>query len=300
MLKKEKKQGMWDKLIYIRQNKAGHSLLRYLKVNIFHIFFEMLITVYSMELVVVLTRFFIIDSNNIPQMFIIAVAPTLFGIIIATIFFGAFAVYYINRFYSYLKKAKSEANNFASFESDYKREVVIVHIIGILLYLFTAVGISCFIIKKYPTFFFEGSHLVFWMTIVGVVFGVMWNVTGIFRDQRILWNMILPGFEVHEIKVISTKNYRYYCENMVGSIISLLSLFSLIVFIFFTINEKLDIRVMTTDYWFLIVYYFSLIALYCKLSFTHLYSHRNKKEPMFPPLSTIIDQFSEAEEINKH
>ena len=299
MQKNKKKPSMRDRLFYFHTNGIYNSLMRYLKVNTFYVFFEMLITAYSLELVAILTKFFISHPENINQLFVIMLVPTLVALPVAACFSGWFVLFCSQRFYYYHKKASDPNESLERIIKEYGKEVVIVHIIAMVLYSVASLGITCYLLMKYPSIFLEQSHLIFWMTLLGSVLGIIWNITGIFRDQRILWNVLVPKLNTIENAIdVASKNYRCFCGNVIGNATSLLVLFSLIVFIFFSINDKLDIKALTTDYWFLIIYYFTLIALYVKHGFGFLYSNKNMKEAMFPTLAAVIGQY--AENLKKH
>ena len=288
-------KGLQTYILEIQKNKLSRHLVRYLKVNTFHVFFEMLITVYSMELVTVLTHFFIRDAGNIKQMFIIMVTPMIITLPVAFIFSGLFAAYYTIRVFKYLQKTLDSGVTITSLLKLYKTEVVIVHIIGILLYIATSYGVSRWLSTSYsPNAFLDNQKFIMWMTVIGGGLGFVWNITGIFRDQRVLWNKCFPElFNSDSIKNIAKMNYILLCWNVVGNVFSLAILFILIAVSFFSINRELEIKSLTTDYWFLIIYYFTLIALYVKQGFVYLYSKKNKKEAMFPPLNVIILQLIE-------
>ena len=278
-----------NKLVSFHNKKIEHSLLRYLKVITFHVFFEMLITAYSMELITILTRFFILDPQNINQLFAIMIVPTIVSILVATVFSVCFTVFFIYRLYQITDICKSSCIN-ATMEK-YRKDVIIVHIIGILFYTIASLGISSYLFCHYPSIFLKNCHLIQWMTIIGAAFGLIWNITGIYRDQRVLWNVLIPQFDTPEAtKKITDKNYTCYFNNLLWNTISLFVVFGVNAFIFLTINDKTDIKALTTDYWFLIMYYFSLIVLYVKYIFVFLYSNINLNEAMFSPLSSIIKQ----------
>ena len=294
-------KGLKTYLLEIQKNKLSHHLVRYLKVNTFHVFFEMLITVYSMELITVLTRFFIRDVGDIKQMFIIMVTPMIFTLSVSFIFSGLFAAYYTKRVYDYIQKTLKSGITITSIMKLYKKEVIIVHIVGILFYIATSYGVSWWLSSIYsPNAFLDSRYFTIWMTVIGGGLGIIWNFTGIFRDQRVLWSRCFPKLSNSEtFKEVATKNYLFLCWNVIGNILSLAILFILIAVSFFSINRELEIKSLTTDYWFLIIYYFTLIALYVKQGFAFLYSKKNKKEAMFTPLKEIILQLSKEDEKEK-
>ena len=289
-----KKESFLEKLSYLKANGLMPIVYRQVKVTSFHITLEMLITVYIMELTAVLTRFFLINSNNIFQVFIVMVAPLIITIPVASVYSAFYAIYYINRLHYYYSHydLKVKTNNISIMFKKYKKEVIIAHTLGTVFYIVGAVSVSVWIGVNYNEHFKSVCSLIICMGTIGGGMGLIWNVTGYFRDQRVLWNKIVDGCNDNILLAVSKLNFKCYLGNIVGNAFSAITIFISLAIIFFNISLTLDIKSLTTDYWFLIIYLFVILGVYIKYVFGFVYSNKNKGQVLYAPLDDILNQYN--------
>jgi len=84
--KKHNKVSLYEKLQFIRQKNCLSLVFRFSKVNVFHITLECLISVYMLELLSVLSKFFLIDPTNISSLFMLIVFPCVTMIPLSVVF----------------------------------------------------------------------------------------------------------------------------------------------------------------------------------------------------------------------
>ncbi len=287
-------KSFFDKLSCLKANGLMKIAYRQVKVTSFHITMEMLITVYLMELTAVLTDFFLIDSNNIFQVFMVMVAPLAITIPVAAIYSAFYALYYINRLYYYYSHYFSETkeHDITKMSKKFKKEIIIAHISGIVFYIAGATLVSAWIGFKYKQHFNDIRSLILWMGIIGGGMGIIWNLTGCFRDQRMLWNKVLKDCNVKNTNLITKTNYKGYIGNIVGNVLSIIAIFVCLTIVLFNISPTLDIRSLTTDYWFLIIYLFVILGVYFKNMFELIYSNKNKGRTLYAPLDDVLEQYN--------
>lgn len=129
--------------------------------------------------------------------------------------------------------------------------------------------------------------------------GTVWNITGIFRNQRIIWYDVLPIFNTFSIRQkVSKSNFDCFVYNAAGNVISLAVLCILAVFIVFNIHPeiaKVDIFArLLTEYSFFVLSFVALVAFYIKTVFKFLYASSNKDVNVFPSLDKILKPCEQA------
>ena len=286
----------YDKVIYLYNNGLFPLVLRFSKVTVFHIFFEMLISVYILELFAVFTNFYIEDPTSISKMLVIVFFPLLIALPLS-ILFGIWIMFHYSSRVQHYHSSKTNNSDTAT-ESDYKSiskkyrwEVIKVHIFGMAFYTLSTFAIPFFLTHNYPSKFINPNGLIVYITGIGSILGAVWNITGIFRNQRLVWSKYLPALQTRTIIEIEKKNNcKYLLLNAVGNIVSLLVLFVLLIVIIFNLHEKLVdervLRSLTTDYGFLVLSFITLVALYIKIGFNYLYA--SETENIYPSLKTIL------------
>ena len=271
-------------------------VIRFAKVTLFHIIFETLISVYILELFAVLTSFFLIDPTALSKTLILVVFPILITLPLSTIYGIWCTVYFAKRVCKYPKEylnADKQKVSFDIISKQYKKEVIIVHFAGIIFYLISTAIISIALINLYPEKFAHPIPLAVSIPALGSALGIIWNVTGINRNQRLMWHELLPEFNQPEItKKVAQNNYRFYMNNIIGNALSLFFLFVILAVIFLNLHPKLMIddilRIITTDYGFLLISFVALVVFYLKIGCSLLYISENNTEKIYPTLESIL------------
>ena len=298
--------GLYVKLSYIRQNGYLPLVLRFTKVNTFHITLECLISVYMLELFASFTRFYLTNPTIMPNLLMLVILPSITMIPLSIIFGIWCALFFIDSVYSYsndiLKQVDTGIPLDTIYDNTYKRyqrDVVLVHSSGLAIYVISTILVPSALIFIYPEQFSHPARFVFHMAIIGFLLGTVWNITGIFRNQRIIWHDVLPIFNTSSIRQkVSQSNFKCFVYNAVGSITSLTVLCILAIIIVFNIHPeivKVDIFArLLTEYSFFVLSFAALVAFYIKTCFNFLYASSNKDVNVFPSLDIILKPCEQA------
>lgn len=285
-------------------NRQGYLplVLRFAKVNMFHITVECLISVYMLELFAVLSRFYLSDPTDIPSLLLLVLLPSV-TMIPLSIFFGIWcALFFIFRVYSYSQRIAAEARSggdpealYARTVKRYRADVIKVHLTGLLFYSFSTVAVPKLLVSFYPHQFEHPLKFVLHMSIIGLVFGIVWNITGIFRNQRLVWHNLVGLFRTPAISArVYADNFRLLLCNAAGSLVSIGFLCTLCAIIIFNIHPSIiyseNFRRLLTEYNFFVLSFAALAAFYIKTGFSLLYSSKNKNVYVFPNLETILKE----------
>ena len=277
-------------------NNAFYLCLNFFKVDLFHILFEGLICAYLLELVAIISKFFLVDPTSIPEMIVIILLP---GIIVGLLMlvFAVFIIpFFLNHVYNYLndiyEKYKEESdvlNIYFEIVVRYRKDVVTIHCIGIFLYIVTTVFIPFLLVKIHPVQFENPRAFVASIAVIGSLLGVIWNITGIFRNQRIVWNNLVPIFDNSKIRdEVKYKNFKFYFYNIIGNISSIIYIFCISLITIFNIHPTIlqvqNFKSLVTDYNFLLLSFMVLVIFYVKIIWRELYSSKDKPAVIFPSL----------------
>lgn len=221
--------GLYDKMLYINKNGYLPLVSKFAKVNIFHITLECLISVYMLELFAVLSRFYLVNPTDIPNLLVLILLPSITMIPLAISFGIWCTVHFVCKVYSYstniLNKAKSGMTSdelYVEATKNYRNDVIKVHLAGALFYLLSTIVVPNLLIHFYSSQFENPSEFVLHMSIIGFIFGAIWNFTGIFRNQRLVWHNLITTFKIPEIqKKVQANNFRFFICNAIGNIFSI-------------------------------------------------------------------------------
>lgn len=293
-------QSIFKKLSYIQENGCMHLLLRFSEVTVFHCFMECLISVYLLELIAVLTKFFLKNPMDISAIWLFVFGPSVI-ILWGCAFSVVCIVYFFVRLYHYLKKINeklkthSDSDVFDVFDEvmrRYKREIGVFHIAGTICYAVSTYVIPKFLTKAFPELFLAPEHFVWSMFAVGVTLGFIWNLAGMARDQRINWSKIVPKFELCS-EQMAQKNMRCLLENLAMNLVSILFLALTALFIMCFLHDKIrdSLDTFLTHYGFIIAAFAALCFYYGKKSFSYLYAAKGETD-IYPGLEMIMSDVS--------
>lgn len=294
------KISLYKKLQYIRQKNCLSLVFRFSKVNVFHITLECLISVYMLELLSVLSKFFLIDPTNISSLLMLIVFPCVTMIPLSVVFGIGCALFFTHHAYFYLKDVVPSPScpgedlcvHYKKVTRRYRKEVIVVHLLGIIFYCTSTALVPRYLVSHYPSYFAHPNTFLCCMSFVGSLFGIIWNIAGIFRNQRLLWSEFLTEFRTAEIRsIVYQSNYKLLLCNAITNILSIVFLCIISVFIVLNIHPSLmkqdSFASLLTEYSFFVLSFGALVAFYLKKGFSLLYSAKNAL--IFPSLNTILN-----------
>ena len=292
-LHKNTKIKLFTKIKYIYDHNYDGLVKRFIYVNVTHIFFETLISVYILEMLCFFTKLYIIEPNKISQLRIIVIP---FALMIAlSIIFGIWVAYYFaNNVYIYAneyEKTGASDENFKSITARYRNQIIRAQIFGSVLYTVSTIIIPFIFINLNRDNISNPENLTIVLPILGSILGIIWNLTGICRNQRLLWTKLLPNLSSDKTKFLERKkNFNCYVWNAVGILVGIVVVFVLFVIVLFNLHESLfkeKILDTLTTYGILFVYFVTLVGLYIKFVVKHLFFNR-KDNNVFPSMERIL------------
>lgn len=298
--KKHNKISLYKKLQYIRQKNCLSLVVRFSEVNIFHITLECLISIYMLELLSVLSKFFLMDPTNISSLLMLIVFPCVTMIPLSVAFGVGCALFFTHHVYFYLKSVvPSFSGNIEDLRTHYekvvrryRKEVIVVHLLGTIFYCASTALVPKYLVSCYSSYFAHPDTFLCYISSVGSLFGIIWNIAGIFRNQRLLWSELLAEFYTAEIRsIVCQRNYRLLLCNAITNILSIVFLCIISAFIVLNIHPVLmrqdSFKSLLTEYSFFVLSFGVLVAFYLKKGFSLLYL--KKDTSVFPSLATILN-----------
>jgi hypothetical protein len=125
----------------------------------------------------------------------------LFYVLIFTNIFIDYTEKYIKNISKDLQEVKRSYKNLTD---NYNSKVMIIHIIGFILYILCSFSVSNCMSIVWDKEIQNKKEFVLWITIIGCVLGLLWNLTGVFRNQRMNWVDLITTF--------SLDHYHKLCE----------------------------------------------------------------------------------------
>lgn len=291
----KRKYSYLDNCIKLKEKGLHKAAVRFAQIDTFHVCMEMLLTVYIIEMVVLLTNICLKKpSSPIKISPFVVFLPFMIATVV-TLVFTIWALWYFRKkAYAYLKDyftddastctaSKKENNTYDSFIKKHKKNTRWVHIGCIALYL-----IISFVIAKTLDFSTDlfNQNFVWYVTIIASVLGALWNWAGYCRHQRILWCRFFPTMrncknaEYDEIREKDVKyNCTYHRRSILSIIVSmafLLFLFAIVVVNFHPEDGSISIiGLLDKGYGTLLVPFFTLVIAYVKLCYSISYDHND-------------------------
>lgn len=292
---KKEKVYFADVIKFIYDEGYDGLVKRFIFVNVIHISFETLISVYILEMVGIFTKFFLKEPEKISQIRIIVILPFVLMLSLA-FFFGIWAAYYFAKnVYIYAHdyhNVEPTKTNYCIITSRFRKQIIRTQVVGCILYMISTIIIPMIFVDHYSNNIEHPLRLMIIIPILGSILGITWNITGIFRNQRLLWTQLFTTLSNDKTKYYErVYNYKYYVENAVGNIISIVEIFALFVFVLFNLHESLlqdeILKSLTTNFGFLFVYFITLVGFYIKCIVKQLYCTWNDKG-IFPSMKRIM------------
>lgn len=293
---KKNKITFYNKLEYVNNKSYMDFAIYFLKVNIFSIFMEGLLTFYLLESLVLFTNHFMKEMANTVSIIFVIALPLMVLIVFGIPFCVILARIFINKMYRYSlaieKKPESSISEaYQDLLQKYKKMVLIFHIAGSITYC-GALLIICKILVTYDLFkdFCDNLHdpnkFVIVITLIGSVLGLMWNITGFFRNNRIDWHSIIKKFSSLEHKPVLKMSYRFFLLNSIFNILMIIIVVAMFGYVFCNLRPEIisNARSIITDYNFLIIFFATIFSVYCKKHFSYIYTEKGEREKVFPSI----------------
>lgn len=262
------------------------------KEGIFHIVFESIITVYLLELLATLSKFFLIDPTNLPNPILYVFLPSIMIIPIAIIFTLLHIYRFIRISYDYsCLSTEDQVDCLLKKEGKLYNKLLLIHVWGVMFYLFTSLVISLLLQKKYSANIINGDLFSLVLPLIGFIFGVVWNATGFYRDLRFFLARLLSKCK-NDNGENRKKLYIYTKYNIIGNGFSLFLLFVASAIILMNINEKIlsmnMLKEIITNYSFIVIFFVTIIAFYVRKGVLLLYPQFSKENDIFPSINYIL------------
>lgn len=293
------KANLFEKLKYIDEHNYTKFTIRFLKVNFFHIFIECLITIYMLEFSAVFSKYFIIDPRNLPTTIIFLILPVL-TVTLISIGFGIVCTFvFIDKVYSYSHEIENNKGGilqlYKKITNHYKRDIRNAHAIGTSFYMITSSAIPFILTKICPEIFISKNLFILSIYVLGTSAGIMWNVSGVYRNLRINWCELIKKFNTANIIKDNQKtNFLCFKKNIIWSIISVIIIALWEITIFFLKHSDIDLSTIIKDYNFILLAFTALFSLYIKTFVQKLFMGENERE-VFPDLKTILNMDTKAD-----
>ena len=195
------------------------------KAGIFHIVFESIITVYLLELLATLSRFFLIDPTNLPNPILYVFLPSIMIIPIAIVFTLFYILRFISISYHYsCLNAEDRICDLLNRKGKLHKKLLKIHRWGFVYYFLTSLGIALLLQKKYSANIIDRGLFTSILPLIGSIFGIVWNITGFYRDLRFFLARLLSKCK-NDSGENRKKLYIYTKYNIIGNGFSLFLLF---------------------------------------------------------------------------
>lgn len=280
----------------LKQMRAQGDLGMYIgfaKEAIFHILFECAITVYSIELLAILTKFFIKDIAEIPNPILFIFLPSILVIPVTFLFILLFVRIFLVWMQPYSKSAvEKKIDDLLSKKGALIKRLKIIHFVGVVFYAFLTTIIPVILCRNYTDSIININIFIISMAIIGIILGAIWNITGYYRDIRFFLAKYIERTGQNSAKA-KTVLFHLTWNNIKGNIASVIILFINSVVIIIFANESLlqptALQQLTTEYSFVIVLYIMLIAVYLRNGYKLLYPQTHEEADLFPSITFMLD-----------
>jgi len=124
---------------------------------------------------------------------------------------------------------------------------------------------------------------------LGTIIGILWNISGLYRNLRINWCALIKKFNNDNIIKLNQKmNFDYFKKNIIWSILSVIIIALWEIIIFFIKHPIIDLSTIIKDYNFILLAFTALFSFYIKTFVQKLFMCKNEYE-VFPDLKTILN-----------
>ena len=121
--------------------------------------------------------------------------------------------------------------------------------------------------------------------------GILWNISGVYRNLRVNWCQLVRKFDDDRIKKKNQKlNYDCFKNNLIWSIISVIVIVLWEITVIILKHPVIDLSTIIKDYNFILLTFTALYSLYIKTFVQKLFMCENESE-VFTDLKTIINMY---------
>lgn len=281
--------------IELKDKGIHKAVVRFAQIDTFHVCMEMLLTVYIIEMVVLLTDICSKDPDSPIEIspfvvflpFIIAIVVALFCIIWALWYFRKKANEYLDKYFvidaDKPPTPESAKKEYEGFIEEYKNNTGLVHVWCTMLYLVISFVIAR--ILEVSTDLFN-QNFVGYVIVIAVVLGALWNWAGYYRHQRILWCRFFPTMRDRNntmydgVREKDVEESCLYHKQSIKSIVCtmglLLILFTYVVINFHPEDESISIiGLLNKGYGTLFIPFFTLAIAYVKFCYSISFDHND-------------------------
>lgn len=296
-MKTQEKTSWKEKIEYLHKNDYLSIVIHFVKVTFFHVALECLISVFLLEMIAVFTNFFFYNPSDIPKMIFFIIFPLL-SMIIVGLLFGLFSSWlFAKSVYEYSidinRKLEIQPADkvYKAKVKKYHKTIVIAHSLGMFLYSLSTLVFPAILTIMFANSFSHSTEFILTMWAVGTAFGVIWNLAGISRNQRLNWCRLVKGFDTTELrKRTKDTSFSYFCKEVVFNICSLLMISVCVMVIVFNLHPQVlsKMNQILVDYNFLIIAFISLLTFYINKVFKYSYRAEDYKNKIFLSISETM------------
>ena len=171
----------------------------------------------------------------------------------------------------------------------------IIHLFGAGFYIGLTASISAFFCCRYADNISNKTEFIMAVVFIGIVFGIIWNITGYYRDKRYFLAKFIDRIPQSSARE-KDELFRLTWNNIKGNIVSIISLFLISAVIILFANDSLlkseTLLQLTTEYNFVTVLYVMLIAIYLRNGYKLLYPQTQDDADLFPSITFMLDMKS--------
>ena len=309
--KKKSNNTVSQNLSRIYAENRFHECERYLRIHIFHVFLEMLITVYILEMIAFLSKWFFKDPTKLNNILNFVAMPLIVVLPITALFAIVCVPYIIHKVAEYLSDYK---DRIPDLEQNYKKNLIIAHCLGVGSYILGACLSAILITHIFKGDIMNSQFLIVCITCVGAFLGITWNCLSYLRLNRVSWRRFLltdtngrtdTSAESEKTHLAETKThndppfqdtemencyhaYKWhgYCQ-LASVVVILICLVAILLNLHGSLLAAPMFERLATDYSFVLLAFFSLVSYYLKKSFSRDFFPKDD-EIFCPSLRTIL------------
>ncbi|MCL2628831.1 MAG: hypothetical protein FWD44_09095 [Oscillospiraceae bacterium] len=191
----------------------------FLKLNVFRVSFEALISLYIFEIIFLFTNIFSsnISLSNIDAIIKVIVLPLSIAIVLILIYSLFVILFTFGKLRKTLIDFESTKKSFEATIKRINKNLIFTNIIGVFFYI--ACGIVSFLFLRNNVIFGDfdlhitDTHELWLVIIISILLGIMWNLKGYFANRRVIWNHVL-NVEIVRSKEIAEdicKRFLWHC-----------------------------------------------------------------------------------------
>ncbi len=281
----------YDLLEQMRTQGDLGMYIGFAKEAIFHILFECAITVYSMELIAMLSRFFIKDITKIQNPLLLIFLPSFLVILVTLYFILHFIRLFLFWVQDYSKSTDDKIQDLISNKGELIDALKKIHVAGRRYYTILPIAISIYLSIAYTKSINNWISFIAVITVIGFVLGYIWNKAGYYRDKRFFLAKLIERSKhnnsqaAKELFCLTWNNVKW---NFYSIVILLINCVVIILFPNENILKPMVLLQLTTDYNFIIVLYILLITVYLRNEAKLLYPQTGDKTSLFPSITFIL------------